>query len=425
MELFSSRPSVDSRKGLAGVTIYVAELLICNALTPIFFLLLSFFNADNLKPFVPLGQASIINGATQCFFGYIGYDEICCVSGEAINPRKNLPRAILLTLLIVTFFYILATLALVGMQPSSLIDPNSGFPVAFQYNGANVLAQIEAAGEVITLPVVVLIAQLAQPRLQQAMARDGLLPEIFARLNRKGNLFWSNVIAGVVMVVIATFVPFDQLNDFITAGILLGFSMTNSCLILLKRDSPIQRPHFLPQSLLTFHAFCLMTGMVMSKGNCSVAVKVIFGSLTIIIALVIGIFCPKTKRFGGYALRESDRDFAAAEEGSDEGDFFEAPMLPYLPLFGIFVNWYLFSQLGSHGLAIVLGFLVIVSGLYLTFCSKDGQERQLVWNSTIAEKLVDETATSSVNVVKQKDIVKDDIEPVKANDCEPEHAIAE
>jgi APA family basic amino acid/polyamine antiporter len=58
----------------------------------------------NLTPLVPpqYGLAGVFRGATSSFFGYIGYDEICCIAGEAINPRKNLPRAVLLTLILVT-----------------------------------------------------------------------------------------------------------------------------------------------------------------------------------------------------------------------------------------------------------------------------------------------------------------------------------
>ena len=58
----------------------------------------------NLMPFVPakFGYGGVVRGATSSFFGYIGFDEICCISGEAINPTRDIPRAILITLLVVT-----------------------------------------------------------------------------------------------------------------------------------------------------------------------------------------------------------------------------------------------------------------------------------------------------------------------------------
>ena len=59
---------------------------------------------ENLIPFVPaqFGYGGVVRGATSSFFGYIGFDEICCISGEAINPTRDIPRAILITLLVVT-----------------------------------------------------------------------------------------------------------------------------------------------------------------------------------------------------------------------------------------------------------------------------------------------------------------------------------
>ncbi len=101
---------------------------------------------ENLTPFVPpqYGVAGILRGATSSFFGYIGFDEVCCVAGEAVNPQRNMPLAIIASLTIVTVLYIVAALALTGMQPYGEISEVSGFPVAFQYRGWGWAAQLSA-----------------------------------------------------------------------------------------------------------------------------------------------------------------------------------------------------------------------------------------------------------------------------------------
>ena len=86
------------------------------------------------------------------------------------------------TLGIVTFLYFTAALALTGMLPYEEISDVSGFPAAFASTGHNWASQIAAFGEVFTLPIVVLIGLIAQPRLQYALAKDGLLPPIFAKV---------------------------------------------------------------------------------------------------------------------------------------------------------------------------------------------------------------------------------------------------
>ena len=72
------------------------------------------------------------------------YDSVCCVAEEAINPNKNVPNAVMQTLLVVTLSYILATLALVGMVPYKDISETSGFPNAFAQRGVEWLAQLTA-----------------------------------------------------------------------------------------------------------------------------------------------------------------------------------------------------------------------------------------------------------------------------------------
>mmetsp|Transcript_36566 Transcript_36566/g.43686 ORF Transcript_36566/g.43686 Transcript_36566/m.43686 type:complete len:423 (-) Transcript_36566:444-1712(-) len=102
--------------------------------------------SENLTPFLPaqFGYSGVIRGATSSFFGYIGFDEICCLAGEAKDPKKNIPKAIMLTLATVTVLYIFATLALVGMQPYQDISDISGFPMAFQSRGLDWAAQLSA-----------------------------------------------------------------------------------------------------------------------------------------------------------------------------------------------------------------------------------------------------------------------------------------
>lgn len=112
-----------------------------------------FFKFENLTPFIPrnLGVSGIMRGATSSFFGYIGYDEVCCVAGEAINPQRNLPRAVLLTIGIVTALTVFASLALVGMQPYTEISTTSGFPEAFTYNESSIAYQITAVSQLYIL----------------------------------------------------------------------------------------------------------------------------------------------------------------------------------------------------------------------------------------------------------------------------------
>ena len=91
------------------------------------------FDRSNFEPFVPpeFGATGVLRGAVSTFFGYLGFDAMACVAGEAINAERNLPLSIMITLAVVTTLYVAAAIALVGMQSYRDISPESGFPGPF------------------------------------------------------------------------------------------------------------------------------------------------------------------------------------------------------------------------------------------------------------------------------------------------------
>ena len=163
---------------------------------------------DNWTPFLPstFGIAGILRGSTSAFFGLLGFDEVVCLAGESVNPKRDLAPSVLLTIAGVSVIYIMAALALSGMQPYEDISEASGFPEAFRSLGLSWAANIAALGEIICLPLVVLICLLAQPRLLQALAQDDLLPARF------GDLQFGTLCSGIAMAIIAFCVPFTFLD---------------------------------------------------------------------------------------------------------------------------------------------------------------------------------------------------------------------
>ena len=163
---------------------------------------------ENWTPFLPmqLGVSGVFRGSVSTFFGFLGYDQVVGLAGETINPKKDLPRAILLTLICVTVIYMLSTLALTGMQPWQQISPVSGFPEAFYALHMNVAGQITALGEIVTLPIVLLVTVQVQPRLQHAMAQDGLISPWFGQVADNGELWNGTCFAGAILILFSTFV---------------------------------------------------------------------------------------------------------------------------------------------------------------------------------------------------------------------------
>ncbi|KAL7478097.1 hypothetical protein ACHAW6_003880 [Cyclotella cf. meneghiniana] len=310
--------------------------------------------AENMSPLIPpqFGVSGIIRGATSSFFGYIGFDEICCIAGEAVDPAKNMPRAIILTLVIVTSLYITASIGLVGMVPYEEISETSGFPNGFRYRSLNWAAQIAALGELIALPFVVLVTIMAQPRLQYAMARDGILPAIFAEVDEFGNLINGLKISGALMTAVATLIPFAYLDDLISSGILIAFTITDASVILVRRKSPLNRPSLLKNLLTAYMAASLISGFLLrswlSNGETGGGVFV----LTM-------LSCITTVTLG-YLMQNQ----CESEKPMMQG-LFLTPFVPILPLVGIFINLYLIAQLELTGLLMISGYVGISVAAYL------------------------------------------------------------
>jgi len=162
---------------------------------------------------------------------------VCGLAGEAQRPKRDLLLAILWMLGLVMLLYMMAMAILNGMQSWMDISSVSRFPVAFYVQNNSAVAHwarsITALGKLVTLPMVVWVQGMVQPQLQYAMALNGLLLSFLAETDAHGNLYKGTAMVGILLILIATFIPFEHLNDTISCAILLALSLTDSSLILL------------------------------------------------------------------------------------------------------------------------------------------------------------------------------------------------
>ena len=160
------------------------------------------------------------------------------------------------------------------------------------------------------------------------------------------------------MTMLATFVPFIYLNDLISAGILVAFSMTNSCLVLLRCD---QTNNALHVYLLVFNCLCFITGVVLTRVD-SLLPSVLCCCLTLGTFAYMWKKCPRVRVFGGTMLS------GTSSMGGDDEGFFETPLVPFVPCLGIFVNWYLVAQQSLFGLVLLMLYLGVTTLLYCACC---------------------------------------------------------
>jgi len=219
-----------------------------------------FINPDNWHPFIPesvrdesgnvhYGWSGIFTAATIVFFAYIGFDAVSTQAGEAINPRKDVPFAIVASLLITTLLYIGVSVVLTGMVSYEDLDERA--PVASAFAGAGVgwatyIITIAATAGLISVMMVML---LAQTRVFLAMAKDGLLPRgIFGYIHPVYKTpFRSTLLVGMIMSVVAGLVPIANVSELTSLGTLLAFTLVSLSVFILRIKRPdIERPYKVP-----------------------------------------------------------------------------------------------------------------------------------------------------------------------------------
>ncbi|WP_460718167.1 amino acid permease [Nocardia heshunensis] len=235
-------------------TIKIAVLIffVCVAVTA--------FDSSNLHPFSPYGVSGVGAAASMVFFSFIGFDAASTAGEEAKNPQRDLPRAIIISLGIVTLMYVLVALTAVGAVGVDNVS-SSGASLATvleTVTGRGWPATILAGGAVIAIASVVLTVLYGQTRILVAMSRDGLMPPVLSRVGKQRVPTVNTLIVGGVVAVLSALVPLGELVNATNIGTLVSFGLVNIGVLVLRRTKPD-----LPRSFRTLVPLVPVIGVAM------------------------------------------------------------------------------------------------------------------------------------------------------------------
>jgi amino acid transporter len=203
---------------------------------------------DNWHPFAPNGFGGMMKGIAGVFFAYIGFDAISTTAEECKNPRRDLPRAMIYSLVITTVLYIAISLVLTGMVHYS--ELGVGDPLAFVFQKYNLtwLSGIIAMGAIVAMAGVLLVFQVGQPRIWMSMSRDGLLPPVFSKLHKRFRTpAFATVITGLIVALPTFFVNLSEVTDLTSIGTLFAFMLVSAGILLMDpKESSKNRGYRIP-----------------------------------------------------------------------------------------------------------------------------------------------------------------------------------
>ena len=207
-------------------------------------------NPTNWQPFMPFGWDGVMAGAALIFFAYIGFDAVSTAAEEAINPQRDLPIGILVSLAICTVIYVVVAGLLTGIVPYPTLNVASPVAEALLNLGHRFASALISAGAIAGLTTVMLVLYYGLTRVFLAMARDGLLPPVFATVHPATQTPVRIIlVSGVLMALVAGFLPIGTVAELVNIGTLAAFFLVCAGVIYLRYTRPeLPRPFRTPFS---------------------------------------------------------------------------------------------------------------------------------------------------------------------------------
>ncbi len=221
---------------------------------------------ENWTPFIPVkalpdgtsvsNYGGIVGGAALIFFAYIGFDAVSTAAQEAKNPQRDMPIGILGSLVICTVLYMAVALVMTGVvdyHKLGVPDPLAVAVDAMKLQTPDswlltALVKLVKIGAIIGLFSVMLVCTYGQIRIAYVMARDGLLPKAFCKVNEKTRTpILNTFLCGLLIAVIAATMPLSALGTLVSMGTLLAFTIVCVGVVYLRRTQPeLPRPFRCP-----------------------------------------------------------------------------------------------------------------------------------------------------------------------------------
>ncbi|MDX5377407.1 MAG: APC family permease [Halomonas sp.] len=224
----------------------------------------------SLGPFVgeDAGFSAIAAGAAVAAYAFLGFDAVTTLTEETIEPKRNIPRAIMLTALIGGGIYVLVGYTTQLAHPgSNFVNADSAAFEIARMIGADLFGAIFLAGMVLAQFTSGIAAQASASRLLFAMGRDAVLPRrLFGALHpRFRTPVFSIVLTGAIGI-IALFLDVLSAASFINFGAFIAFTLVNlSVIFLVSKDEDAKRRYGVIKGMVVPLVGALINLWLMSK----------------------------------------------------------------------------------------------------------------------------------------------------------------
>ncbi|PBC34473.1 cationic amino acid transporter 3 [Apis cerana] len=319
--------------------------------------------------FMPFGISGVMIGAAKCFYGFVGFDAVATTGEEAKNPQRNIPIAIVVSLIIILMAYFSISTVLTMMWPYYDQNADAPFPYVFDKIGWPTIKWIVNIGAAFALCTSMLGAMFPLPRILYAMGNDGIIFKRLANVHPKTMTpIFGTVVSGLFTGIMTLIFNLQQLIDMMSIGTLLAYTIVAISVLILRYQgkectsntqsiTPIDGYKLTPLNILK-----QIVNLQNQKEVTEMSIKVAKYSIAIlcVVIFITAFFISyvDTEVFGKNVIESVILIVLVnillliiiiiARQPVHEIDLaFKVPLVPLLPCCSIFINLYLMLQLDA------------------------------------------------------------------------------
>ena len=322
----------------------------------------------NWHPFAPNGVGGVLKSVSAVFFAYIGFDAVSTTAEECKNPQRDLPRAMMYALIICTVLYVAITLVLTGMVNYKELGVADPLSFVFAKVGMPRFSGLVAVSAVFAMASVLLVFQLGQPRIWLTMARDGLLPSMFAKVHPRFHTpSFSTIVTGFLVGVPALFLNMDVVIDLTSIGTLFAFALVCGGILVIDPKGTSNARFTVPYLNGRWLLLLLALGALGALYYNQQTQGAVQDGLRAFVADIDGTTATRTGENWYLVFRHQIPYLVFVLASLALVVVTWQKQLSLLPVLGLLTNLYLMTQLGINNWTMFLVWLLIGLAIYFTY----------------------------------------------------------
>jgi len=251
----------------------------------------SFHSLFSLAPFHFQSMKNVIQASALAIFSFLGFDAVTTLAEESINPKKDIPRAMLIcTCIGFLIMFVTGYLGVLALPNWNQFTTNDSWSNSVLFNlvkttGGNIFSIIYTLGFILAMATCNLVGTTSVTRLLYSMGRDEVIPpHIFGTVNKRWKTPHGNIIFIIVLeLILGSLANIDQLAELINYGAITGFIFLNFSVIVMGHKLQFKQN----KSVINFYLCPFIALIIMLAIWCNMrATTFILGSIWGVIGII-------------------------------------------------------------------------------------------------------------------------------------------